>query len=117
MIHVSDVAFLVHLFIIVFTILGTFSTNQETVILAFALQVSILVHWIVNNKVCVLTQIEKYLRNEPDDGNTFFGKVFEGVYDRRINSIVLFLLLMTSLYRIKSFGILFDRNGLRRVRG
>lgn len=120
MISVADLVMLVHLFIIVFIILGTFSTDQEIVLLSLMFQISVLVHWILNDTTCVLTQIEKYMRGEPDDGRTFFGQVFEGVYtsgkEKPLSQVILFVLIMISLYRIKSFGALFGRYGLRRVR-
>lgn len=115
---VADLVFLLHLFIILFVILGTFSTDQEIVFLALMFQISILTHWIVNNNECILTQVERYIRNEQDSDKTFFGRVFNGVYSTgKDQSVILFVLIMISLYRLKNFRGIIEKYGLRRVRG
>lgn len=61
-------------------------------------------HWLLNNNICVLTVIEKLLRQKYDDEETFFGSIFGKLYsignDSEIYWYVLVMLLSVSLIKI-----------------
>ena len=40
----------------------------------------IMVHWLTNQSICALTEIEKVLTGETNDDRTFFGKIVGPVY-------------------------------------
>jgi hypothetical protein len=69
----------------------------------------LMLHWITNQSVCALTEIEKYLRGKTDDDETFFGQVVGPVYKFRTKGLenimlwgVLLTLWMVTIFRLQS---------------
>lgn len=102
---VANIIYVVHLVVLLFVVLAPFSSNQKVLTIEMALLFTILLHWITNNKVCCLTEFEKILRGESDDDNTFFGKIMGPVYtfgkDSILPQVILFVLMMVTLYKVK----------------
>ncbi len=102
---VANIIYVVHLVVLLFVVLAPFSSNQKVLTIEMALLFTILLHWITNNKVCCLTEFEKILRGESDDDNTFFGKIMGPVYtfgkDSIVPQVILFVLMMVTLYKVK----------------
>lgn len=102
---VADIIYIVHLLVLLFVIIAPFTSNQKVLTIEMALLITIMFHWITNNQVCCLTEFEKILRNEKDDGNTFFGKIMGPVYsfgkDSQVTQVILFVLMMITLYKVK----------------
>lgn len=104
-VFVANIIYVIHLLTLAFVVLAPFSSNQKILTIEMALLITIMFHWITNNQVCCLTEFEKILRDETDDGNTFFGKIMGPVYsfgkDSQFTQVVLFILIMITLYKVK----------------
>lgn len=102
---VANLIYIIHFAVLGFVVLAPFSSNQKILTIEMALLLTIMFHWITNNQVCCLTEFEKILRDETDDGNTFFGRIMGPVYsfgkDSQVTQILLFILIMVTLYRVK----------------
>lgn len=100
----ADLIFFLHIFIFLFVVSVPFVGSDILVLLNLVFMIGILVHWICNNNICILTVIEKALRGTPDDTQTFFGKLFGGVYsfgrDSKISWWILSFLILLSLYKV-----------------
>lgn len=100
----ADFIFVLHVLIFIFVVSVPFIGSDMLVLLNLVFMVGILVHWICNNNICILTVIEKAVRGTPDDTQTFFGKLFGGVYsfgkDSRISWWILSFLILLSLYKV-----------------
>ena len=71
----------------------------------------IMLHWITNQSVCALTEMEKLIKGEKDENKTFFGQVVGPVYKFRTqgaeNAFLWTLLIglwLISLYKLHSSG-------------
>jgi hypothetical protein len=101
---IADICNIFHWFVIIFVIVTPFLKDQRLLVIDLMLMYSILIHWIANNNVCCLTIMEKILRDEPDDGKTFFGRLMGPVYtygyDDYICHGILFVLMMIIVYKL-----------------
>lgn len=101
---VADFIFLLHVLTFIFVVSVPFIGSDTLVLLNLVFMFGILVHWICNNNICILTVVEKAIRGTPDDAQTFFGKLFGGVYtfgkDSRISWWILGFLILLSLYKV-----------------
>lgn len=70
----------IHFFLVVFLILAPFSGSPYLISLHFLVVPFIMLHWITNQTVCALTEMEKLVRGTTNDDETFFGKVVGPVY-------------------------------------
>ena len=70
---------LLHLLFIIFVVVTPF-TNYITILGMHFITIPFLIlHWILNNDVCFLTEIEHKLSNKPRN-KTFFGRLIQPVY-------------------------------------
>lgn len=101
----ADIIYMIHLFVLIFVIVAPFMSNQKILVIEMALLLAIMFHWITNNQVCCLTEVEKILRNKEHDTQTFFGNLIGPVYtfgkDSMMYQIALFTLIMITLYKVK----------------
>lgn len=101
---IANLIFMLHVLIFLFVVTVPFIGSDMLVLLNLVFMLGILVHWICNNNICVLTVIEKHIRGTPDDTQTFFGKLFGGVYtfgkDSKISWWILSFLILLSLYKV-----------------
>lgn len=72
---------LLHGLFVLFCLLAPFVTNNEAILTYHFLIVPIVVlHWLFNNDICVLTEIESLLATGSDESSdTFIGKVLNPV--------------------------------------
>jgi uncharacterized membrane protein len=62
----------------------------------------IMVHWICNNQVCCLTEIEKLFRGKDCDSETFFGQLVGPVYNaHQGNEIAWVVILILFAFNLK----------------
>lgn len=114
----ANLIYILHVLIFIFVVTTPFFGSDILVLMNLVFMIGILVHWICNNNICVLTVVEKFLRGTPDDTQTFFGKLFGGVYtfgkDSKISWWILSFLIILSLYKvIKNKTIQYFINELR----
>jgi len=70
----------IHVLVVIF-IIGVPFTNIEYLLSIHLLVVPFIVlHWLTNQSVCALTEIEKFITNKRDDDETFFGKIMGPIY-------------------------------------
>lgn len=121
---VADIIFILHILIFLFVLFVPFIGSDYLVLLNLVFMIGILIHWICNNNICVLTVIEKSIRGTPHDTQTFFGKLFGGVYtigkDSKISWWVLSFLILLSLYKVIKGNVLQNiiyefRNGYKKI--
>lgn len=103
----GDFIFAIHILIFVSLITLPFVGDDKTTTITLLLLLSILAHWILNNNVCFLTLVEKYVRGTPDDEQTFFGRLFGGVYtfgkDEKVSWLVIIGLIIICYARSRHY--------------
>ena len=102
---------LIHYLLIVFIIGTPFFGSEYFMSLHLVIIPFIMLHWITNQSVCALTELEKLIKGEKDDDKTFFGQVVGPVYKFRTqgdeNTFLWTLLIglwLISLYKLHSTG-------------
>ena len=71
---------LIHAFVIVFILGAPFFGGDYLLSLHFIIIPFIMLHWITNQSVCALTEIEKFARGRCESKDTFFGQVMDPIY-------------------------------------
>jgi hypothetical protein len=79
----SQLIGLIHYLIIVFIIGAPFFGSEYLLSLHLVIIPFIMIHWVTNQSVCALTEMEKLIRGENEDDKTFFGQVVGPVYKFR----------------------------------
>jgi len=89
-----------HIALLVFLLIVPFTNNEYLLTLHFIIIPFIVLHWVTNQSVCALTEIEKFLSNKTDDEDTFFGKLVGPVYKFKTqeDEEVFLYTLMAALY-------------------
>ena len=71
---------IIHWALVLFVLLVPFFGSEYYLTIHLIIVPFIVLHWITNQSVCALTEIEKYMTGKETDGETFFGKIMEPVY-------------------------------------
>ena len=100
---------LIHYLIIVFIIGAPFFGSEYFLTLHIVIVPFIMLHWVTNQSVCALTEIEKLVRGEKDDDKTFFGQVVGPIYKFKTQGdentclwTLLISLWMITLYKLQA---------------
>lgn len=100
---------LIHYLVIVFIIGAPFFGSEYYLTLHIIIVPFIMLHWVTNQSVCALTEMEKLLRGEKDDDKTFFGQVVGPIYKFRTQGdentflwTLLIALWMITLYKLQA---------------
>jgi hypothetical protein len=117
-IHILNIILIIHILIVIFVTVIPFSNNNYFLFLHTIIVPLIIFHWIVNKNTCILSTIEKQLRqsihNDYSEDNCFTCKIISPIYEFKFNyaqhslliyiiTIVLWIISATKLYRkIKS---------------
>jgi hypothetical protein len=70
----------IHLLVILFIIGTPFFGGEYFLSIHFLIVPFIMLHWITNQSVCALTEIEKLVRGGCESKDTFFGQVMDPIY-------------------------------------
>lgn len=71
----------VHFAVVLFVVLvPLFATDELWLTYHFIVVPSIMFHWLTNNNICCLTQLESMIRGKSDTNETFLGKFINPVY-------------------------------------
>lgn len=102
----------VHIAVVLFVVLVPLVSNDELwLTYHFIVVPSIMFHWLTNNNVCCLTQLELLARGKSDTNETFLGKFINPVYavQNRVIWTVTAILWFITVYRLQyqfNFGLL-----------
>lgn len=113
---VPEIIRTIHWSLIVFIIGAPFFAGEVDLTLHAVVVPFLMLHWVTNQSICALTEMEKYLRGKTDDDETFFGQVVGPVYKFRtkgIENIMLWGLLVT-LWIVTLVQL--QRSGFRHLR-
>ena len=90
-----------HMLIYLFMILGVFSSNLGIIWTHMIFSISLLMHWIMNNNKCMLTELECYTLNIPED-KTVTRQILSPILDQASELIVVLTLfgLTLSLFKL-----------------
>lgn len=77
----ADIIGYIHFLIVCFIVLTPFIGTEYFLTLHLLIVPFIMVHWLTNQTVCALTEIEKIVRGGCESRDTFFGKIVEPVYE------------------------------------
>jgi len=70
----------IHFLVILFIIGAPFFGGDYLLSLHFLIVPFIMLHWITNQSVCALTELEKLVRGGCESKDTFFGQVMDPIY-------------------------------------
>lgn len=92
----------IHLLVVFFLTITPFFGNEYFLTIHFVTVPFILFHWITNQSVCALTEMEKMLRGTKDDDSTFMGKIMKPIYEfKSVDDEAVFLYIsMIALWSI-----------------
>jgi hypothetical protein len=88
----------IHFLLVVFIILTPFFGSPYMLTMHLVIVPFIMAHWLTNQSVCALTEMEKMLTGATCDEETFFGKIVGPVYKFRTQgeeNMFLWTLLIT----------------------
>lgn len=71
---------LVHTLILLFITTAPFLGGEYYLSIHFLVIPFILIHWLTNQTICALTEMEKLVRGTRDDEQTIFGQIFTPIY-------------------------------------
>ena len=117
----SQLIGLIHYLIIVFIIGVPFFGSEYLLSLHLVIIPFIMIHWVTNQSVCALTEMEKFIRGEKEDDKTFFGQVVGPIYKFRTQGdentflwTTLIVLWLIALCKLHSTGFRYLRAELAR---
>lgn len=70
----------IHFLIVLFIILTPFIGSEYWLTLHFLFVPLMMAHWLTNQSICALTEVEKLVTGSKSDDETFFGKIIGPVY-------------------------------------
>lgn len=71
---------IIHFFVLTFIALVPFIGNEYWLSLHVLIVPFIMLHWLTNQTVCALTELEKVIRGGCEDGDTIFGQIMTPIY-------------------------------------
>jgi hypothetical protein len=70
----------IHLVVVLFFVFAPFSSSESVLTLHLVMTPFLLLHWITNQSVCALTELEKCLTGKTEDHHTFMGQIMGPIY-------------------------------------
>lgn len=71
---------IIHVLVMLFIFGVPFFGGDYLLSLHFIIVPFIMLHWVTNQSVCALTEMEKLVRGGCESGDTFFGQVMDPIY-------------------------------------
>ena len=96
-----------HFLLVIFILGAPFFGDAYLLSMHFLVVPFIMLHWITNQSVCALTEMEKFVTGKTCDDETFFGQVVGPVYKFRTkgDENVFLWTLLISLWLISAFKL------------
>lgn len=77
---IADLINIIHVIIRIFIVATPFLGSEYYLTLHLIIIPFIMLHWLTNQTVCALTELEKLARGTRDDADTFFGQMMVPIY-------------------------------------
>ena len=77
---IADIINLIHVIIRIFIVATPFLGSEYYLTLHLIIIPFIMIHWLTNQTVCALTELEKLARGTSVDADTFFGQMMVPIY-------------------------------------
>jgi hypothetical protein len=120
---VAAIIKIIHFLILLFLIVTPFIGDEYFLTLHIVIVPFILGHWLTNQSVCALTELEKAVTGQTCDDATFFGKIVGPVYKFRTHKeenlfvwTAMITLWLVTFVRLHKTGFSHFRGELRRLR-
>ena len=94
-----------HLLFVIFMVLVPFSYRRDYLIMHTILVPFLFFHWITNNDVCVLTELEKYFSNKQNNEDTFIGSIISPIYKIETSKLNCNLKKVTKVFTLLLWAI------------
>lgn len=105
MVFLSYLVKLAHLLLLLFVISVPLCSNSVYFLILHSLFIPLMcLHWYLNNDVCALTEMEKFLTNKKNNKDTFIGSILGPVYEPKSDDVlkITLVLWMITLYKLNS---------------
>lgn len=101
----KNVIFALHLLIFLASVSIPFIGTDDMLLVNTAFLIGVVLHWMLNNNMCALTQFEKWVTGNTDSSTTFFGQLFGDFYTKaeqwgHISWIVTIALIVYSIHKL-----------------
>ena len=77
---IADIINLIHVVVLLFILATPFIGSEYYLTLHLIIIPFIMIHWLTNQTVCALTELEKLARGTSVDADTFFGQMMVPIY-------------------------------------
>lgn len=99
-----NIIFLLHLILFLCSITIPFIGSDNLLLLNTVFLIGVLFHWMMNNNMCFLTQVENWMTGRPVD-ETFFGRLFGKFYTEterygHVSWIIIIALIAYSIHKL-----------------
>ena len=106
-----------HFMLVIFILGAPFFGDAYLLSMHFLIVPFIMLHWITNQSVCALTEMEKFVTGKTCDEETFFGQVVGPVYKFRTKDeenlfvwTLLTTLWLVSVFKLQDSGFAYLRH-------
>lgn len=108
---------LIHWALVLFILVVPFFGSEYYLTIHLLIVPFIVLHWLTNQSVCALTEIEKLVSGKKNDGETFFGKIMGPIYKfhKQENENLFLYGLMAALFTITFIKL--QRLGFTQLKG
>lgn len=108
---------LIHWALILFLLIIPFVGSEYFLTIHLIILPFIVLHWVTNQSVCALTEIEKFMTGKENDYETFFGQIMEPIYKfhTQENENLFLYTLMAALFTITFIKL--QRLGFAQLKG
>lgn len=114
---------IIHVLLVIFILITPFTSSEYLQTLHLMIVPFILLHWLTNQSVCALTEMEKIVTGKTCDEETFFGQVVGPVYKFKTKgeeNLFVWLLMITlwfiTFVKLQTTNFAQFRNDIARVR-
>jgi len=118
----ESIIFILHILFILLILLSPFSNNLQLLTLSIILIPFLFFHWLTNNNVCILTEIEKNLRDFKDKKeekeNSFTYNLLNPIFtfnNNKTNIIIYSLLIILFTISISKIFYGYESGQLNRI--
>jgi len=99
-----NIIFILHLILFGLSVTIPFIGSDKLLLLNTVFLIGVLLHWMMNNNACFLTQVENWMTGRPSH-ETFFGRLFGDFYTNtekcgHVSWLILIALIVYSVHKL-----------------